>query len=54
MNFMKKKNIDIEMFIKDYPIKSSPVMLYDLKQLKTNIDQILKLKFKYNIELVFL
>ena len=50
---MKKKNIDIEMFIKDYPIKSSPVMLYDLKQLKTNIDQILKLKFKYNIELVF-
>ena len=53
MNFMKKKNIDIEMFIKDYPIKSSPVMLYDLKQLKTNIDQILKLKFKYNIELVF-
>ena len=53
MNFMKKKNINIEQFIKEYPIKNSPVMLYDLKQLKININQILKLKFKYNLELIF-
>ncbi len=50
---MKKKNIDIEQFIKDYQIKNVPAMVYDLKQLRSNIDRILKFKFKYNIEFVF-
>lgn len=53
MKFMKKKSIDIEQFIKDYQIKNAPVMLYDLKQLRVNVDRILKFKFKYNIEFVF-
>lgn len=50
---MKKKNISIEQFIGDYSVKDSPVMIYDLKQLKVNINQVLEFKTKYNIELVF-
>ena len=50
---MKKKSINIEQFINDYQIKNVPVMLYDLKQLKINVDRILKFKLKYNIEFVF-
>lgn len=53
MKYMKKKSIDIEQFIKDYQIKNAPVMLYDLKQLRVNVDRILEFKFKYNIEFVF-
>lgn len=53
MKYMKKKSIDIEQFIKDYQIKNATVMLYDLKQLRVNVDRILEFKFKYNIEFVF-
>ena len=53
MKFMKKKNIEIKQFLDDYQPKNVPVMIYDLKQLKINIDQILKFKNKYNIEFIF-
>lgn len=50
---MKKKSINIEEFIRDYKLKKAPLMLYDLKQLKINIEKVIDLKSKYNIEFIF-
>ncbi|MBQ7140080.1 MAG: hypothetical protein IJO32_01095 [Bacilli bacterium] len=48
---MKKK--DINDLIKNYQVNESPLMLYDLSQLKLNIQKLLFLKTKYNVEFLF-
>lgn len=48
---MKKKSI--REAIEKYELNDDPVMIYDLSQLKSNINKVLYLRSKYNMEFVF-
>ncbi len=48
---MKKKSI--EKFIDEFKVNNSCIMLYDLNKLKENINNIIYLKEKYNVEFIF-
>ena len=48
---MIKKSI--EKIIDEYDVNDSCIMLYDLNKLKKNINNIIYLKAKYNVEFIF-
>ena len=48
---MKNKNINC--LLQNLNLQNYPIMLYDLKQLKENINKVLYMREKYNIEFLF-